>query len=175
MACTQSNCSHCQTVRTLLNKAMEDGTLKKLAYSYAPYHADDLVQMTAIHMLDKAHSYKDGNFVGFLRVMMLRLFLNHKRSHVRALNARETIVERGANTSMIEIGGLNSMERRILIKECYAHLDDHERQIWLLLKEGYIHREIADLLDVNINTIHGRVARIKGKLKNLLKNFEIRS
>jgi RNA polymerase sigma-70 factor (ECF subfamily) len=150
---------------------MEDGTLIKIAYSYAPYHADDLVQMTAIHMLDKTHSYKEGNFVGFLRVMMLRLFLNHKRSNTRALNAREHLVERGSNLTMFEIGGLNPVERRILVKECYAYLDDHERQIWLLLKEGYIHREIADLLDVNINTIHGRVARIKAKLRDLLNQF----
>ena len=169
MACNQPNCPHCANVRTLLQKAIEDGTLAKMAYSYAPHHADDLVQMTAIHMLDKAHSYKHGNFIGFLRVMMLRLFLNHKRSHVRALNAREHLVHRGADISMIEIGGLNSMERRILIKECYAHLDDHERQIWLLLKEGYIHREIAEILDVNINTEEMLDAlSLEGSLKMLV-------
>ena len=165
------DCLHCKKVRTLLEEAIVDGTLTKFAYKYTQHNVDDLVQMTATHMLEKAHSYIDGNFIGFLRVMMFRLFLNQQRSHKRALNAQEYLMDNNSNLS-IEIGGLNSMERRILVKECYEHLDNHERQIWLLLKEGYIHREIAHMLDININTVHGRISRIKSKLRKLVSDLE---
>lgn len=166
MACT-AQCSHCENVRTLLAQVIADGTLDKIAYHYAPHKADDLVQATALHMLEKAHSYKEGNFVGFLRTMMFRIFLNQQRSHGRALAAREVLTEKN-RVNLLEIEGLNQMERRILIKECYAHLNPNERQIFLLLKDGYVHREIAEMLDINLNTVHGQVSRIKNKLCQLV-------
>ena len=169
MTCT-NQCLHCKNVRELLTQVISDGTLDKIAYHYSPHNADDLVQATAIHMLEKAHSYKEGNFVGFLRTMMFRLFLNQKRSQGRALAAREILAEK-TRTNLSELQGLNQMERRILIKECYTHLNPNERKILLLLKDGYVHREIADMLDINLNTVHGQVSRIKTKLCKLVSQL----
>jgi RNA polymerase sigma factor (sigma-70 family) len=160
------NRDHSTYVRQLIIQAVEDGSLLKIASRINPESAEDLVGDAIIKLLERPHLYVEGNFKGFMRIIMYRDDMNKKRrervlyladipKYCTPLNMKET----------------SSPDSRILTTQILASLNTKDEHLLTMLLQGFKHREISDLLGVNINTIGARIRRLYADLKEkLIKN-----
>ena len=162
-------CSHCQHVKSELKRRIQDKTLFRMAKNIVSCsaHAQDLVQMTATRVLSRPHSYQRGNFDGFAKVVMTRLFLNQRRSQkYECASTSDIEVKTWMSTQQVT----DSTDDRLFLKDVYQSLSVEDRELFLLLGEGYKHFEIAEILKINQNTCSGRIRRMIIKIR---KTFNI--
>ena len=161
------NCSHCKHVIDNVHACMKDKTFLRMARKLTKNtaQAEDLSQMVAQKLIDKAHLYKNNNFKAFAKVMMNRMFLNQIRSAKTDLAKREYLYSIGTINQSPNQSQVN-LDNKIFIEEIYNSLDtESEKNLFILLYKGYKHNEIATILDINPNTCHGRIRNLKLKIK----------
>ena len=164
--------------------------ITKMATKVLPYcssnglELSDLIQEGMIglnHAIERYHEQKDILFYTYARLCikrkMISVALKSNRAKNRVLN--ESISYDDDETKLIKVLKDNnpSPEETIIdrefekdvIEKVKKELTLFEDQVFDLLIAGFLHQEIADLLDKDKKSIENAIQRIKIKMKKVLK------
>ena len=109
------------------------------------------------------YSYK-GSFEGWIRKIIFNSIRDHYRRKGNKISFIE-IEERHIDNIFWQKAGYDEILHHI------NKLPGRSREVFMLYAiEGYSHREIADLLDININTSKWHLGNARKKLRNILNN-----
>lgn len=144
--------------------------------------AEDLVQETYLRATTAANRPDaDSNLKGWLFVIMRNAWLNQ----VRHKNSGPLFVDLDANEQSIgespETGNnphvvyLRKLDRE-QVRKAIDSLPDAYREIVVLRDiEGFTYHEIATVLDCPAGTVMSRLGRARGKLRELLSGWQMKS
>lgn len=141
-------------------------------YSYAlsvmksPQDAEDVLQDTLLEIWRSAGAYESrGKPMGWvISIAKSICLMKLRKQKARAEEPLESCPE-----PLAEAGGLDP-EEIMALKGCFEELRDSEREIIVLhAVAGLKHREIAELLGLNLPTVLSRYNRSIKKLRKLLQ------
>lgn len=130
-----------------------------------PAHAEELTQETFLALLRSATRYEPrALFRTYLYVIALKIL----RAHRRKAAFRATFL--GQPNSIPEAAKQDPTEAALWVRRAVAKLDPVDREILLLREfEQLSYAEIADLLQLPVNTVRSRLFRARTALRQLLK------
>ncbi len=125
--------------------------------------AEDLLQDTMLHLLEKKHLYHDHNFIGWGYKHLLHLYLN---------SIRDYKYRPRPGTSLIPEKGYEPHNYLFCdIKTALGKLPQEQRDVIWLLVQGYGYEEIAARQSIALGTVKSRIARARHKLASLLDTY----
>jgi RNA polymerase sigma-70 factor (ECF subfamily) len=152
----------------------DEAALRRVIRRYAPlvhrialsvtgseFDADDVSQEVFIALPELLHSYREGNFIGWLKVVSTRKALVLLRGERR---------QRQHNLVLVRV---DSHEERILsriaVGRALGRIDPALRAVFLLREvHGLKHREIAEAMDISESLSQARLHRARRALRKLL-------
>ncbi|MFI1772693.1 RNA polymerase sigma factor [Thalassobellus citreus] len=139
-----------------------------LKYSKNYAEAEDNLQDAFLTIFNKIGQYKNkGSFEGWLK----RITIN-------------TVLQRYRTEKVFDIVNENSIEDVVLeidedeisidyLLQIIQELPDRYRMVFnLYVLDGYSHKEIADMLNINIGTSKSNLARARQTLKQTIENYK---
>lgn len=141
--------------------------------------AEDLVQETYLRATGAANRPDvDSNLKGWLFVIMRNAWLNQ----VRHRNSGPLFVDLDSNDQPVDGVGSNphvlylrKLDRE-QVRKAIESLPDAYREIVVLRDiEGFTYQEIATVLDCPAGTVMSRLGRARGKLRELLAGWQVKS
>ena len=168
--CSNNNTKAQEQVYRLLAPKLFSVCLK---YSRNYEEAQDNLQESFLIIFEKINQYKNtGSFEGWAK----RVTINYVLQQYRKQNIFEIVSEKIADEEEIEIDDDNiSLE---FLTKIIQELPDRYRLVFnLYVLDGYSHKEIAEMLEINIGTSKSNLARAKAILKNKIESnnsFEVK-
>jgi len=144
-----------------------------LKYSRNYEEAQDNLQESFLIIFDKINQYKKiGSFEGWAK----RIVINYVLQQYRKQNVFEIVSENIADDEELEIDDENiSLD---YLTKIIQELPDRYRLVFnLYVLDDYSHKEIAEMLHINIGTSKSNLARAKAILKEKLQlnmNYSIK-
>jgi RNA polymerase sigma-70 factor (ECF subfamily) len=130
-----------------------------------PAHAEELTQETFIALLRAAARYEPR---ALFRTYLYAIGLKILRAHRRKAAFRATFF--GQSTSVPDPAKRDSTECSLWVRRAVEKLDSIDREVLLLREfEELSYAEIADLLQLPLNTVRSRLFRARTSLRNLLE------
>ncbi len=168
--CTKNNTKAQEQLYKLLAPKLFSVCLK---YSRNYEEAQDNLQESFLIIFEKIAQYKkSGSFEGWAK----RIVVNYVLQQYRKQNVFEIVSEKIADEDEIEIDD-DAISIEFLTK-IIQELPDRYRLVFnLYVMDDYSHKEIADMLDINIGTSKSNLARAKAILKEKIElnnNYSIR-
>ena len=168
--CTKYNTKAQEQLYKLLAPKLFSVCLK---YSRNYEEAQDNLQESFLIIFDKINQYKNsGSFEGWAK----RIVINYVLQQYRKQNVFEIVSEKIVDEDEIEIDD-DAISIEFLTK-IIQELPDRYRLVFnLYVMDDYSHKEIADMLDINIGTSKSNLARAKAILKEKIElnnNYSIR-
>jgi len=136
-----------------------------LKYSRNYEEAQDNLQESFLIIFDKINQYKKiGSFEGWAK----RIVINYVLQQYRKQNVFEIVSENIADDEELEIDDENiSLD---YLTKIIQELPDRYRLVFnLYVLDDYSHKEIAEMLHINIGTSKSNLARAKAILKEKLQ------
>jgi RNA polymerase sigma-70 factor (ECF subfamily) len=135
--------------------------------------AEDLVQDTFVKAIRSIDTYKeDGTLRGWLFTILRNTFINEYHVQVRqgiaySLEDDLDIIEANKGSHHHDSFKDDELEAAFnKVQEVYRPA------LWLVVAQGYTHKEAAQILNVPINTVLSRVSRGKAELAKAYKGGE---
>jgi RNA polymerase sigma-70 factor, ECF subfamily len=130
-----------------------------------PNHAEELSQETFLALLRSAKRYEPrALFRTYLYAVAFKILRAHRRKVI--FRAAFLVVPAASP----DPGKLDSTEAALLVRRAVAKLDATDREVLLLREfEQLSYAEIADLLELPINTVRSRLFRARMALRGLLE------
>jgi RNA polymerase sigma factor (sigma-70 family) len=145
--------------------------ISRIAMSYEsdPALREDLVQQILIAIWQALPGFRGASS---LRTFVAKIAQNRSISHV-AQQVKEPPVaavpdELAASTPNPEQHADQVSQRRLLLEKTRL-LPLPQRQVIILVLEGFSYEEIAEMLEIPLNALQARVKRAKAELKRLLE------
>ena len=136
--------------------------------------AKDLYQETAYRAMTNREKFRPGtNFKAWLFTIMKNIFINNYRKKVKA----NTIMDSTDNLYYINNENsitFNDASSNFVIddaKKAINELSDDYKIPFMMHYEGYKYQEIADELDISINTSKSQLIQARKRLKEYLKEL----
>lgn len=136
--------------------------------------AEDLVQETALKVLDNEEKYADNtNFKGWVFTIMRNIFINNYRHRVRS----NTIIDTSEDLYQLNVStdtGLSTPDGSYAEKEISKAINsftDDYRVPFTMYLSGYHYSEIADHMKLPIGTVKSRIFFARKRLQVLLKDY----
>ena len=130
-----------------------------------PAHAEELAQETFLALVRSASRYQPR---ALFRTYLYAIALKLLRAHRRKAAFRATFL--GPRRSTPDPARQDATDSALWVRRAVAQLDSVDREILLLREfEQLSYAEIADLLDLPINTVRSRLFRARMALRNLLE------
>lgn len=157
-----------------LEKELEEYILKnkemhyRLAYSYVKNKEDalDIVQESIYKATKSLKSLKDSTY---LKAWFCRIVINTSLDFIR--KRKRVIICDEQTLSLFDTGVVDQYEN-IDLKKAIEHLPDSERSIIILRYfEDFKLKEVAEILDQNINTTKARLYKALEKLRINMNHF----
>lgn len=129
------------------------------------HDAEDVLQETFLKVYQNSSDY-----VSYSKPMawILRITRNLAVTKLREKNKNAEYNE--AAGEKIDLSSLHDAEKRLLIENLFTILSDEEKQILVLHAVGGIkHREIANLMELSLNTVISKYHRAIKKLKSAME------
>jgi len=127
-----------------------------------PAHAEELTQETFFALLRAAPRYRPA---ALFRTYLYAIALNLLRAHRRKAAFRAMF----HSTSEEEASTRNTMDAEVILRQAVGRLDRMDREILMLREfEELSYAEIAELLDLPLNTVRSRLFRARTALRELL-------
>lgn len=133
--------------------------------------ADDLVQDSILHGLEKLHLYQRGtNLRAWLFTIMHNRYVNSVRRSARRGQAIDVEkVQLATPASQVSTLELRDLDRAI------ASLPEDQRTILLLIGlEGMKYEEVALVCNVPVGTVRSRMSRARQALRQMLQREELK-
>lgn len=136
-----------------------------LKYSRNYEEAQDNLQESFLIIFDKINQFKNkGSFEGWAK----RVVINYTLQQYRNQNIFEIVSENIADEATVEIDD-ETISLAFLTK-IIQELPDRYRLVFnLYVMDDYSHKEIAEMLNINIGTSKSNLARAKGILKEKIE------
>lgn len=141
-----------------------------LKYSRNYAEAEDNLQDAFLTIFNKIEQYKSkGSFEGWLK----RITINTVLQRYRNEKVFDIINENTADEVELEIDEDNVPLEYLL--KIIQELPDRYRLVFnLYVLDGYSHKEIAEMLNINIGTSKSNLARARQILKETIENYKTR-
>ncbi len=140
-----------------------------LCYRFANYKTDaqDMLQEGFIKIFTQIHSFQNkGSFEGWIRRIIVHSCINYLKKHKKFNDSVE--LEYAENIKVKQESLSNIMLAKQVI-ECIRLLPIGYRTVLNLYAiEGYSHKEIGELLDIQESTSRSQYTRAKVILENIL-------
>lgn len=149
---------------------------KMLAVCYRFAHnredAEDMLQEGFIKVFSQIHTFRNqGAFEGWIRRIMVHTCINHLKKNKR-FNESVDIIH--ATTIQVREDSVPSIVQAKQIVECIRLLPMGYRTVLNLYAiEGYSHKEIAEMLDIEESTSRSQYTRAKQMLEDVLVKKKI--
>ena len=143
--------------------------LYKVAYRYASdgHTAKDILQESWIKIFGKIDQYKEeGKFEAWCKVIVIRTALTHRRK----LKVHLSYEEYQTGNYALDPQVLIDIDTADLMKVIDSIPSDYGDIFKLYVIEGYSHREIGELLDIEESTSRCKVSLARKKLRTILSN-----
>ena len=136
-----------------------------LKYSRSYAEAQDNLQEGFLLIFEKIEKY---NFQGSFEGWCKRVVINYVLQQYRNQSVFEIVPENIADETSLEVEDENvSLD---FLTRIIQELPDRYRLVFnLYVMDGYAHKEIADMLDINIGTSKSNLARAKAILKEKIE------
>ena len=140
-----------------------------LKYSRNYAEAEDNLQDAFLTIFKKMDQYKNkGSFEGWLKRITINTVLQQYRTQKVFEITNENIVEEVA----LEVDE-ESLSIDYLLK-IIQELPDRYRLVFnLYVLDGYSHKEIAEMLEINTGTSKSNLARARNILKETIENYKV--
>ncbi len=144
---------------------------KMLAVCYRFAHnredAEDMLQEGFIKVFSQIHTFRNqGAFEGWIRRIVVHTCINHLKKNKR-FNESVDIIH--ANSIQVREESVPSIVQAKQIVECIRLLPMGYRTVLNLYAiEGYTHKEIAEMLDIEESTSRSQYTRAKQMLEDIL-------
>lgn len=161
--CTKNNTKAQEQLYHLLAPKLFAVCLK---YSRSYEEAQDNLQESILLIFEKISQYKNsGSFEGWAK----RVVINYVLQQYRNQKIFEIVSEKIPDTDNVEIEDENiSIE---FLTKIIQELPDRYRLVFnLYVMDGYSHKEIAEMLGINIGTSKSNLARAKAILKDKIES-----
>lgn len=145
--------------------------LKTLCLRYVAdfEESEDLLQEGFLVIFEKLSSYKfEGSFEGWLRKIMTNICLKHliEKQKMKIDNLDDIVDLKDANY------GIEDMISEKQLMDSIFRLPIGYRTVFnLFVLEGYSHKEIGDILNIEESTSRSQLAKAKNYLKKILKSI----
>jgi RNA polymerase sigma-70 factor (ECF subfamily) len=167
--CLQNNASSQRELYTRYSPKM-------LAVCYRFAHnredAEDMLQEGFIKVFSQIHTFRNqGAFEGWIRRIIVHTCINHLKKNKRFNESVDLI---HANTIQVREESVPSIVQAKQIVECIRLLPLGYRTVLNLYAiEGYTHKEIAEMLDIEESTSRSQYTRAKQMLEDVLVRKKI--
>jgi RNA polymerase sigma factor (sigma-70 family) len=139
-----------------------------LKYSRNYAEAEDNLQDAFLTIFDKIEQYKHkGSFEGWIK----RITVNTVMQRYRKEKVFEIINDDITEEVVVDIEE-ESVSMDFLLKSIQELPDRYRLVFNLYVLDGYSHKEIADLLKINIGTSKSNLARARQQLKETIENYK---
>jgi len=161
--CTKNNTKAKEQLYRLLSPKLFGVCLK---YSRSYEEAQDNLQEGFLLVFEKIHLFKHkGSFEGWAK----RVVINYILQQYRGQNIFETVSENFPEVVEVESEEENNVTLDFLTR-IIQELPDRYRLVFnLYVMDDYSHREIAEMLNINIGTSKSNLARAKAILKEKIE------
>ena len=145
------------------------GKMFAICYRYAgnKQDAEDMLQESMVRIFSQIHQFQQkGSFEGWIRRVIVHTCINHLRKH-KKFNDCVDITQ--AEYLLSKSDSIPSIVQAKEIIECIGAMPPGYRTVLnLYALEGYSHREIATLLDIEESTSRSQYNRAKSLLESML-------
>lgn len=144
-----------------------------LRYSENYEDAADVLQDGFIKIFEKLSSYKhQGSFEGWIRRIFVNTALDHIRKHKnqRLSVDMDSVDFKIASTDDV----MSTLAAEDLLKILQKIPAGYRAVFNLYAIEGYSHQEIADELEISVNTSKSQYSRAKGFLRKIIAEQDLR-
>ena len=140
-----------------------------LKYSRNRAEAEDNLQDAFLTIFNKIEQYKNrGSFEGYIKRITVNTVLQRYRNEKVFELINENIIE----DARVEIDEEDISIDYLL--QIIQELPDRYRLIFnLYVLDGYSHKDIANMLDINIGTSKSNLARARQILKKTIENYRV--
>ncbi|GEN82733.1 RNA polymerase subunit sigma [Sporosarcina luteola] len=164
----------------LLEKLMIEygNELVRLAFSYVKdtESAKDIVQNTFIKCYKNIESFR---YDAQIKTWLYRITINECKDYLKSWNHKMVQVKSFINETAKSI--LPSTERTVIDKYSNEEIKDtifslpkvYREVVYLYYYESLKTEEIADVLDIPVNTVKTRLRRAKQRLKPMIREAEL--
>ena len=144
-----------------------------LRYSRDEDEAKDVLQLGFIKVFEKLNLYKqEGSLEGWIRKVVINTALDNIRKNKKENNNIE-IDKVDYQLSNEDLNGYEAMKVKDLLNVIQAMPVGFRTVFNLYAIEGYSHKEIADQLEISVNTSKSQYSRARVYLQNLLSKKEV--
>lgn len=129
--------------------------------------AEDMLQEGFIRVFTQIHQFQSkGSFEGWIRRIIVHTCINHLKKH-KKFNDSVDIAQ--AHTLQVREDSVPSIIQAKQVVECIRMLPIGYRTVLNLFAiDGYTHREIAGMLDIEESTSRSQYTRAKAMLEQIL-------
>ena len=134
--------------------------------------AEDMLQEGFIRVFTQIHQFQSkGSFEGWIRRIIVHTCINHLKKH-KKFNDSVDISQ--AHTLQVREDSVPSIIQAKQVVECIRMLPIGYRTVLNLFAiDGYSHREIAQMLDIEESTSRSQYTRAKAMLEQILVQKKI--
>jgi RNA polymerase sigma factor (sigma-70 family) len=134
--------------------------------------AEDMLQEGFIRVFTQIHQFQSkGSFEGWIRRIIVHTCINHLKKH-KKFNDSVDITQ--AQTVSVREDSVPSIIQAKQVIECIRTLPLGYRTVLNLFAiDGYTHREIANMLDIEESTSRSQYTRAKAMLEQILVQKQI--
>src|SRR5690349_23162661 len=153
--------------RELYNKYSAKMLAVCYRYGHSREDADDLLQEGFIKIFLQIHTFRNkGAFEGWIRRIIVHTCINHLKKN-KKFNESVDIIH--ATSIQVREESVPSIVQAKQVVECIRLLPIGYRTVLNLYAiEGYSHKEIADMLDIEESTSRSQYKRAKQMLEEIL-------
>ena len=139
-----------------------------LKYSRSYAEAEDNLQDAFLKIFDKIEQYKNkGSFEGWLKRITINTVLQRYRNEKVFDIVNENVIEE------VELEVDEDAVSIDYLLQIIQELPDRYRLVFnLYVLDGYSHKDIANMLDINIGTSKSNLARARHSLKQTIENYK---
>ncbi|OFX18289.1 MAG: hypothetical protein A2033_17730 [Bacteroidetes bacterium GWA2_31_9] len=135
--------------------------------------ADDILQEGFIKVFTKLNTYRhEGSLEGWIRRIIVNTALTYIKKHGEY--KQEIDIENIGNCDIVEDEAIANLSKEDILK-LVQELPDGKRMVFnLYVYEGYSHKEIGEMLNINEGTSKGQLSKAKQILKEKLEKINIK-
>jgi RNA polymerase sigma factor (sigma-70 family) len=140
-----------------------------LRYCGSAEDAQDVLHEGFLKIYDKIGQFESkGAFEGWVRRIMVNTALEKYRSKYKVINIQDNIKEAEGHGQEDLVGNLTAQELMKIIEE----LSPKYRMVFNLYAiEGYSHKEISEMLDINEGTSKSNLSRARAILQEKVNTY----
>lgn len=143
-----------------------------LRYTKNKFDAEDVMQEAWVKIYKKIDTYSLNNsFEGWVRRIMVNTAITHYRKNLKHAYQSD-VTELAYTRDEHQDGFMHAEYTREELMKCINALPDGYRMVFnMYVIEGYKHKEIAEQLEIDINTSKSQLSRAKKYLQRELKEL----